>query len=83
MAVASQITSRSQDSYIQLKSFKGEPGKRFTIAIGLGDISVKEEADILSHFWGKVRKLIKVHLLSICILSALAIVIYLLFKFYP
>ena len=46
MAVASQITSRSQDSYIQLKSFKGEPGKRFTIAFGLGDISVTEEFEL-------------------------------------
>ena len=40
------VRSRPQDSYIQLKSFKGEPGKRFSIAIALGDVSVKEEFEL-------------------------------------
>ncbi|MEM9923240.1 MAG: DUF1822 family protein [Cyanobacteria bacterium P01_D01_bin.50] len=37
-----EVTSRIQDNYIQLKPFKGEPGKRFSIQICLGDISVDE-----------------------------------------
>jgi hypothetical protein len=40
------VRSRPQDSYIQLKSFKGEPGKRFSIEISLGDVSVKEEFEL-------------------------------------
>jgi hypothetical protein len=44
--ILQQVRSRSQDSYIQLKSFKGEPGKRFSIAIALGDVSVKEEFEL-------------------------------------
>lgn len=37
-----EVTSRIQDNYIQLKPFKGEAGKRFSIQIRLEDISVNE-----------------------------------------
>lgn len=38
-----EVTSRSQDNYIQLKAFKGEPGKRFSIAVTLNNVSVRED----------------------------------------
>ncbi|HAX80788.1 MAG TPA: hypothetical protein DCY88_34360 [Cyanobacteria bacterium UBA11372] len=38
-----EVTSRSEDNYIQLKRFKGEPGKRFSIEVSLGDVSVRED----------------------------------------
>lgn len=38
-----QISSRGQNNYIQLKPFKGELGKRFSIEVNLGDISVRED----------------------------------------
>jgi Protein of unknown function (DUF1822) len=44
--ILQEVRSRSQDSYIQLKSFKGEPGKRFSIEISLSDASVKEEFEL-------------------------------------
>jgi Protein of unknown function (DUF1822) len=44
--ILQEVRSRPQDSYIQLKSFKGEPGKRFSIAIALGDVSVTEEFEL-------------------------------------
>jgi hypothetical protein len=44
--ILQEVRSRSQDSYIQLKSFKGEPGKLFSIEIGLGDASVKETFEL-------------------------------------
>jgi hypothetical protein len=44
--ILQEVRSRSQDSYIQLKSFKGEPGKRFSIEISLGDVNVKEEFEL-------------------------------------
>jgi hypothetical protein len=34
--------SRSQDNYIQLKSFKGKPGIRFGIEVSMGNVSVRE-----------------------------------------
>jgi hypothetical protein len=34
--------SRGQDNYIQLKSFKGKPGTRFSVEVSMGDISVRE-----------------------------------------
>ncbi len=40
------VTSRSQDNYIQLKSFKGEPGKRFSIEVSHLDVSVREDFEI-------------------------------------
>jgi hypothetical protein len=44
--ILQEVRSRSQDSYIQLKFFKGEPGKRFSVAIALGDISINEEFEL-------------------------------------
>ncbi|NJL79703.1 MAG: DUF1822 family protein [Richelia sp. RM2_1_2] len=41
--VLQEVTSRIQDNYIQLKPFKGEAGKKFSIQISLGDISIKED----------------------------------------
>ncbi|MGD1913991.1 MAG: DUF1822 family protein [Rivularia sp. (in: cyanobacteria)] len=37
-----EVTSRIQDNYIQLKPFKGEPGKKFSIQINLEDVSLNE-----------------------------------------
>ena len=44
--ILQEVRSRPQDNYIQLKSFKGEPGKRFSIKISLGDASVTEEFEL-------------------------------------
>ena len=41
-----EVQSRSQDNYIQLKPFKGEPGKSFSIQVSLGDISVIEDFEL-------------------------------------
>lgn len=42
-----QVTSRSQDNYIQLKPFKGESGKHFSIEVSLGeDLKVKENFEL-------------------------------------
>jgi hypothetical protein len=42
-----QVTSRCQDNYIQLKPFKGESGKRFSIEVSLGeDLKVKENFEL-------------------------------------
>lgn len=38
--------SRSQDNYIQLKSFKGKPGTRFGIEVTMGDVCVKEDFEL-------------------------------------
>ena len=38
--------SRSQDSYIQLKSFKGKLGTRFGIEVSMGDTSVRENFEL-------------------------------------
>ena len=38
--------SRSQDSYIQLKSFKGKPGTRFGIEVSMGNVSVREDFEL-------------------------------------
>ena len=38
-----EVTSRSEDNYIQLKHFKGEPGKRFSIEVSFGDVTVRED----------------------------------------
>lgn len=35
--------SRSQDNYIQLKSFKGKPGTCFTVEVSMEDVSVRED----------------------------------------
>lgn len=41
-----EVTSRSQDNYIQLKPFKGQPGKRFSVAIALGSKTVEENFEL-------------------------------------
>jgi hypothetical protein len=41
-----EVTSRIQDNYIQLKPFKGEPGKKFSIQVSLGDSSIKEHFEL-------------------------------------
>jgi hypothetical protein len=38
--------SRGQDNYIQLKSFKGKPGTRFSVEVSMGDVSVKEDFEL-------------------------------------
>jgi hypothetical protein len=38
-----EVISRSQDNYIQLKPFKGESGKRFSVEISLNDVKIKED----------------------------------------
>ena len=44
--VLQEVQARIQDNYIQLKPFKGEAGKRFSIEVALGDVSVKENFEI-------------------------------------
>ncbi len=41
-----EVTSRSHDNYIQLKSFKGEAGKYFSIEVSLENISIKEDFEL-------------------------------------
>lgn len=42
-----QVTSRCQDNYIQLKPFKGESGKRFSVELSLGEeLKVKENFEL-------------------------------------
>lgn len=41
--ILQEVTSRGQDNYIQLKSFRGEPGKRFSIEVSLGDVRIRED----------------------------------------
>lgn len=41
-----EVTSRIQDNYIQLKPFKGKPGKKFSIQISLGDVIIKENFEL-------------------------------------
>jgi hypothetical protein len=38
-----EVTARHQDNYIQLKPFKGNIGKQFSVAIGLGDQEITED----------------------------------------
>jgi len=40
--ILQEVTSRSQDNYIQLKPFKGELGKYFCIKVSWGDVSIQE-----------------------------------------
>ncbi|NJO80550.1 MAG: DUF1822 family protein [Cyanobacteria bacterium RM1_2_2] len=44
--VVQEVTSRSQDNYIQLKPFKGRPGTRFSVAIHLGSETVEENFEL-------------------------------------
>ena len=41
-----EVTSRSQDNYIQLRRFKGRPGKYFTIEVRLGDQRIREDFEL-------------------------------------
>jgi hypothetical protein len=41
-----EVTSRVQDNYIQLKPFKGEPGKHFSIEVSIGNVSLKEDFEL-------------------------------------
>jgi hypothetical protein len=41
-----EVTSRSQDNYIQLKPFKGKPGTCFSVAIQLGSETVEENFEL-------------------------------------
>jgi hypothetical protein len=41
--ILQQVSSRSQDNYIQLKSFKGQTGDRFRIEVSLDRIGVAED----------------------------------------
>jgi hypothetical protein len=41
-----EVTSRSQDNYIQLKPFKGLPGTHFSVAIHLGSEMVEENFEL-------------------------------------
>lgn len=41
-----EVSARGQDNYIQLKPFKGEPGKRFSIEVSLENISIKEDFEL-------------------------------------
>jgi hypothetical protein len=41
-----EVTSRSQDNYIQLKSFKAKPATRFSLEVSLGDVSVREDFEL-------------------------------------
>ncbi|MGB7248768.1 MAG: DUF1822 family protein [Phormidesmis sp.] len=44
--VLQAVTSRAQDSYIQLRTFKGRAGIRFSLAVSLNDIAVKEAFEL-------------------------------------
>ncbi|NJP10963.1 MAG: DUF1822 family protein [Leptolyngbyaceae cyanobacterium RU_5_1] len=41
-----EVTARSQDNYIQLKPFKGNPGTRFSVAIHLDSETVEENFEL-------------------------------------
>ncbi|MEB3178443.1 MAG: DUF1822 family protein [Nostocaceae cyanobacterium] len=41
-----QVTSRNEDNYIQLKSFKGDVGNRFSVEVSLGDVSIREDFEL-------------------------------------
>lgn len=44
--VLQEISSRTQDKYIQLNVFKGEPGKQFSIKVSLGNSSITEKFEL-------------------------------------
>ena len=44
--ILQEVTSRVQDNYIQLKPFKGEPGKRFSIQFNLGNMIFREQFEL-------------------------------------
>ncbi|GAB4366054.1 MAG: hypothetical protein Kow00121_03100 [Elainellaceae cyanobacterium] len=44
--VLQEVESRQHDSYIQLKSFKGEPGKHFSLEISSGSTRIREHFEL-------------------------------------
>ena len=44
--ILQQVEARGQDNYIQLKLFKGERGKRFSIEVSLDELSVRENFEL-------------------------------------
>ena len=44
--ILQEVQSRNQDNCIQLKSFKGEKGKRFQIQVSLGSLSIRENFEL-------------------------------------
>jgi hypothetical protein len=41
-----EVTSRIQDNYIQMKPFKGQAGKKFSIQLSFGDMIIKENFEL-------------------------------------
>ncbi|AUT03879.1 hypothetical protein CLI64_27740 [Nostoc sp. CENA543] len=41
-----EVTSRSQDNYIQVNPFHGEKGKQFSVEVSLDNIKIKEDFEI-------------------------------------
>jgi hypothetical protein len=44
--ILQKVEARGQDNYIQLKPFKGERGKRFSIIVSLDELSVRENFEL-------------------------------------
>ena len=44
--VLQSVTARDRDNFIQLRSFKGKPGVRFSVELTLNDIQVKEDFEL-------------------------------------
>jgi hypothetical protein len=44
--ILQEVTARVQDNYIQLKHFKGEPGKKFSIQVSLENVNVMENFEL-------------------------------------
>jgi len=44
--ILQEVEARGQDNYIQLKLFKGERGKRFSIQVSLDELSVREKFEL-------------------------------------
>ncbi|GAB1544424.1 hypothetical protein NUACC21_71000 [Scytonema sp. NUACC21] len=44
--ILQEVSSRTQDNFIQLKPFKGEPGKRFSIELSLDNAKVRENFEL-------------------------------------
>jgi hypothetical protein len=44
--ILQEVEARGQDNYIQLKPFKGERGKRFSIQVSLDELSVRENFEL-------------------------------------
>lgn len=44
--ILQEVQARDQDNYIQLKPFRGELGKRFSVEVSLSDVSIKEDFEL-------------------------------------